>query len=103
MDASGQKVTQLTDNDRDDFAPAWSPDGRHIAFTSDHSGNCEVWVVNADGTGLARLTEHPIDDFGPSYAQYRGTSTGLEEPSRAERHCDTGMNRDARRQRRGQE
>ena len=47
MDASGQKVTQLTDNNRDDFAPSWSPDGRHIAFTSDHDGNSEIWVMKA--------------------------------------------------------
>jgi len=68
MDASGQKVTQLTDNDRDDFAPAWSPDGRHIAFTSDDSGNCDVWVVKADGSGLKRLTERPGDDSGSCWA-----------------------------------
>ncbi|HEX9755751.1 MAG TPA: hypothetical protein VGA42_08580 [Gemmatimonadales bacterium] len=32
--------------------PAWSPDGLKIAFT----GNNGVWVMNADGSGRARLT-----------------------------------------------
>src|SRR5687768_7921079 len=29
----------------------WSPDGRRIAFTSDKSGEEEVWLVNQDGSG----------------------------------------------------
>src|SRR4029078_928723 len=57
MNADGTnrvRVTNLTgSNDR----PAWSPDGKRIAFesTADHSYN-QVYVVNADGTGLTALT-----------------------------------------------
>lgn len=36
---------------------AWSPDGTRLAFTgADASGLGDVWMVNADGTGLTRLT-----------------------------------------------
>lgn len=36
--------------------PAWSPDGSMIAFASAQSGTPEIWVINADGTGLHQLT-----------------------------------------------
>ncbi|MDD4888698.1 MAG: hypothetical protein PHU85_02115 [Phycisphaerae bacterium] len=47
--------------------PAWSPDGKRIAFvryamgTPDFTGN--IFLVNADGTGLARLTDLPANVF----------------------------------------
>jgi TolB protein len=42
---------------------SWSPDGRQIAFYSQVSGNSEVYVMNADGTGIRNLTNHPSRDF----------------------------------------
>ena len=39
-----------------DEVPAWFPDGRRIAFQSDRSGSMEIWVMNADGTGLRQVT-----------------------------------------------
>jgi len=48
--------------------PAWSPDGSKIAFSCGvESGNSDICVVNADGTGLARLTTDPADDHRPSW------------------------------------
>ena len=38
--------------------PAWSPDGRKIAFSRDGPGsNDEIYVINADGSGQRRLTQ----------------------------------------------
>jgi TolB protein len=41
---------------KEDWNPAWSPDGRKIAFERHHDGFNWIYVVNADGTGLRRLT-----------------------------------------------
>lgn len=36
--------------------PTWSPDGRRIAFAATDGGRRDIWVVNADGSNLRRLT-----------------------------------------------
>jgi Tol biopolymer transport system component len=38
-----------------DALPAWSPDGRYIAFLSDRAGINDLYVMRADGTGVTRL------------------------------------------------
>src|SRR5437867_4331035 len=53
--------------------PAWSPDGARIAFVCEvESGNPDICAVNADGTGLVRLTSDPFVDSGPSWSPDRG-------------------------------
>jgi WD40 repeat protein len=40
----------------DEGTPAYSRDGRRIAFASTRTGNAELWVSNADGTNLLQVT-----------------------------------------------
>ena len=57
-------------------SPAWSPDGRWLAFSSTRAaaGNPEIYVARPDGTGLRRLTHtagdaHVLGDDGmPSWS-----------------------------------
>ena len=53
---------------RDAFAPAWSPDGSRLAFVSNRSGDEEVYVAKADGTGVTRLTKLPGPDLSPAWS-----------------------------------
>jgi dipeptidyl aminopeptidase/acylaminoacyl peptidase len=60
--ADGGEPRQLTDGDYDHADPAWSPDGRSIAFTSarherrDRDDATDIWVVAADGGTPRRVT-----------------------------------------------
>ncbi|NJN19828.1 MAG: hypothetical protein HC822_28125 [Oscillochloris sp.] len=39
-----------------------------LTFYSERSGNAEIYTMNADGSGLARLTDHPAPDYEPAFA-----------------------------------
>jgi TolB protein len=72
MDLSGQAVRRLTDNAASDYAPAWSPNGKTIASTSNrdtmNNNNNEIYVMRTDGTKVKRLTEDPASDQFPAFA-----------------------------------
>jgi len=68
LDADGTKHVIATGANTD--GPAWSPDGRLIAFsrcTSEASG-CSLWVVQPDGTRLRRLTDSTLNATAPSWS-----------------------------------
>jgi len=48
--------------------PAWSPDGRRIAFSSNHEGNQEIYTAAADGSNVVRVTQSPGIDAHPCWA-----------------------------------
>jgi len=49
--------------------PAWSPDGRKLAFVSRRDGNSEIYVMNADGGDQQNLTRQPASDSHPSWSR----------------------------------
>jgi Tol biopolymer transport system component len=52
------------------WAPAWSPDSKRIVFSSTQDGNQEIYIMNADGSGMmTRLTNHPAEDMWPSWGR----------------------------------
>ena len=48
----------------------WSPDGKRIAFASTRGqkGNFDIFVMDADGANVIRLTDHPAAEQGPVWA-----------------------------------
>jgi Tol biopolymer transport system component len=68
MSADGSDVRQLTDVQGDNFWPAWSANGRRIAFTSTRDGNYEIYTMDADGQNQTRLTTNPANDWTPTWS-----------------------------------
>ncbi len=72
MNADGSNQHQITNLGGANFAPFFTPDGRKIIFSSNHtnprSRDFELYLVNADGSGLERVTNHPEFDGFPMFS-----------------------------------
>jgi dipeptidyl aminopeptidase/acylaminoacyl peptidase len=79
LNIATKHVTQVTSGDFDDEQPAWSPDGKLLAFSSnrstpdpDRTYNSDIWVVAADNTDkgahLTQVTTNPGEDAEPSWS-----------------------------------
>ena len=84
--ADGTNLTRLTSHPADDAAPSWgrqldgdgdgvpdcidncpnTPNPEKVAFTSNRSGNNEIYLMNADGSNQINLTNHPANDGNPT-------------------------------------
>lgn len=87
-DMESKKVDTLTTGDRDDQSPVWSPDGKYIAFVSNHTNdpdrneNLDIFTVEAKDDGeikqLTTFTGHDIQPLwspdGKHIAYLRSTS-----------------------------
>ena len=76
VDVKDGVATQVTSGqDWNDTDPQWSPDGRRIAFVSDRSGrafddsrNTDVWVIDAAGGPLTKISDHATGDSSPRWS-----------------------------------
>ena len=48
-------------------SPAWSGDGTRIAFSSSRSGNPEIWMADASGANLRKLTSFAGPNVAPAW------------------------------------
>ncbi|HTD53707.1 MAG TPA: peptidase S41, partial [Thermoanaerobaculia bacterium] len=61
-DLDGGNVRRLTADVGPESSPAFSPDGKWLAFSAQYEGNTDVYVVSAEGGVPRRLTWHPGAD-----------------------------------------
>jgi Tol biopolymer transport system component len=90
MRADGSDPLRLTVNEVTDVRPAWSPDGRLIAFARERNGIPQLWVMKAGGSDQ-RQAASPPPGFGDSEPAWspdgkfltftrRAAPAGPEEP-----------------------
>jgi dipeptidyl aminopeptidase/acylaminoacyl peptidase len=79
FDLSRRSLTQITSGDYDDSEPAWSPDNKLLAFTSNRSipdpdltYNSDIWVVSAantdKGAHFTQVTTNAGADMCPAWS-----------------------------------
>ena len=76
MDADGGNQQNITNHPNSDRSPAWSPDGKRIAFGSDRDEildihgfpTYEIYVMDADGGNPQNITNNRHDDWDPSWS-----------------------------------
>ncbi len=78
FDMTAKSLTQITSGDYDDSDAVWSPDGKHLAFSSNRSSdpdrnyNTDIWTVSADNTDkgaqLTQITTNPGEDHSPAWS-----------------------------------
>src|SRR6266508_576171 len=73
MHPDGSGVRRITDEIWVEY-PAWSPDGRKIAFMAQEPGasgldpDYNIYVMNADGSGITKLTNGPGTEGFPAWS-----------------------------------
>ena len=64
----GKGLTQLTTGPAVHLCPAFSADGRRIAYCANDSGNFEIWTMDQDGTKQHQLTHLGGSTFFPDFS-----------------------------------
>ena len=67
MSVDGSDVRNLGTRNWGDKRASWSPDGRRIVFDSTRTGNRDVFVMNADGSGVRNISRNPADDWADTW------------------------------------
>ena len=65
---AGEAVNLTVESASNDAFPDFSPDGRRIVFRSMRDGNAEIYVMDADGANVQRLTHHEATDTMPAFS-----------------------------------
>lgn len=66
LNMAGNTVSTLTDNGSN-HTPSWSPDGKHITFSSTRTALNQIYIMNANGGNLTAVTSMPGGAFSPSW------------------------------------
>jgi Tol biopolymer transport system component/DNA-binding winged helix-turn-helix (wHTH) protein len=63
-----RKIWQLTFEPGLETDPSWSPDGRFVVYSSDQSGNFDIWVRSIGEGNSVQVTSSPAHDWQPNWS-----------------------------------
>ena len=66
----GRQIVQITKGPSIDDSPSWSPNGRHLVFSSIRRGKSHIYFIHSDGTGMEKLTSGGTHYSSPSWSPY---------------------------------
>ncbi|HEY3349634.1 MAG TPA: protein kinase [Thermoanaerobaculia bacterium] len=69
LGAGAAQERWLTRGGSVDRQPVYAPDGEWVAFTSNRSGNQDIWELSTKTGAVRRLTEDPADEFDPAFTR----------------------------------
>jgi len=67
--APPREARWLTRGNTTDRQPAFSPDGEWIVFSSNRSGNLDLWEISTKSGAIRRLTDDAADDWDPGFTR----------------------------------
>ena len=79
MNADGIGHARVTSGPFDDREPSWSRDGNRIAFSSDRSGNYDIFDLDVASGAVRQLTHNPANDYAPAYSPVNSTIAFVSE------------------------
>jgi Tol biopolymer transport system component len=68
LDLETGESSLLLDDEYNNDAADWSPNGSRIAFISDRDGTMDIYAMNADGSGIEKLIDTGLEDYNPDWS-----------------------------------
>lgn len=81
--ATAGDARALTSGAKRSDQPAWSPDGKHLVYVSEHRGEADLYLMRADGSGQTQLTNAVGADWLPRWAPVSSADRSPGTPSSA--------------------
>jgi Tol biopolymer transport system component/C-terminal processing protease CtpA/Prc len=81
---AGGDAVRLTTTSSYESNPIWSPDGSKIAYASDHNGNFDIYIIDANGSAPKRLTYNSATEIPESFTpdgKYVMYSAAIQDPA----------------------
>jgi Tol biopolymer transport system component len=68
INAGGGDKFQVTNNDKNNLSPSYSPSGAKLAYVGINRGDWDIYTTKVGGGGTTQVTDNNKYDFAPSYS-----------------------------------